>query len=499
MSSFQTNLSLVLAFVAYLIFMIGIGMYFYGKNRTTTEYFLGGRKLGSWVTSMSAQASDMSGWLLMGLPGAAYLSGLSASWIAIGLAIGTYLNWRFVAKPLRQYTRVAGDAITLPQFFSNRFRDESGMINLVASVFILVFYLFYTASAFVGAAKLFSSVFGIPYLAALAVGVLVVVSYTFAGGFFAVCWTDFFQGLLMFFCVLAVPTLAIHGMGGPSAFLGQVEAYNPNFLSFLVDGATNQALTGLGIVSLVAWGLGYFGQPHILVRFMGIASPAAIKKSRRIATVWVVVSLSAAVLIGIAGRMYLPVDLAATGAQETVYITMVTHIFPVFIAGVFLSAILAAIMSTADSQLLVTSSAITEDLYHAKLRPHASAMEQMWVSRICVVVVALVAALIATDPDSTVLGLVEYAWAGFGATFGPLVLCALFWKRCNRYGALAGIVVGGVVDLVWAQLSGGIFDLYEIVPGFLCSLAAILIVSLLTPAPDAAIVKEFDSYRTCED
>ncbi|MCB6366712.1 sodium/proline symporter PutP [Intestinibacillus massiliensis] len=495
----SSNVFLILAFIVYLLFMVGIGMYFYGKNRTTTEYFLGGRKLGSWVTSMSAQASDMSGWLLMGLPGAAYLSGISAGWIAIGLGVGTYLNWLFVAKPLRQYTKVAGDAITLPQFFKNRFRDKSGIVSVVAAVFILVFFLFYTASGFVSAAKLFSSVFGIPYLAALAVGVVVVVSYTFAGGFFAVCWTDFFQGMLMFFCVLAVPTMAISSLGGPSAFIGQVEAFNPNFLSMLVDGATNQPYTLLGIVSLVAWGLGYFGQPHILVRFMGIESPKAIKKSRRIATVWVAISLTAAVVIGVAGRMFLGDILVEGGAQETVYITMVTHIFPVFIAGIFLSAILAAIMSTADSQLLVTASAITEDFYHAKIRKHAGAQELMWVSRICVIAVAVIAALIATNPESTVLGLVSYAWAGFGATFGPLVLCSLFWKRTTRQGALAGIIVGGVVDLVWAQLSGGIFDLYEIVPGFVLGLAAIIVVSLLTPAPEKEVTDEFETYRECVD
>lgn len=495
----SSNIFLVFAFIVYLAAMIGVGMFFYGKSRTTTEYFLGGRKLGSWVTSMSAQASDMSGWLLMGLPGAAYLAGVSAAWIGIGLAIGTYLNWLIVAKPLRQYTKVCGDSITLPQFFSNRFKDESGVLRIVCSVFILVFYLFYTASAFVSASKLFSSVFGIPYLVALLIGVLVVVSYTFAGGFSAVCWTDFFQGLLMFFCIIAVPVLAINGLGGPSEFYQTVNNFNPNFWNFFVDGATNEALSALGIISLLAWGLGYFGQPHILVRFMGITSPSAIKKSRRIATVWVFISLAAAIIIGIAGRMFLTTDLVEGAQQETVYIAMVQQIFPVFIAGIFLSAILAAIMSTADSQLLVTSSALTEDFYHAKLRPHASAKEQMWVSRICVIGVALVAAFIATDPNSSVLDLVEYAWAGFGSTFGPLVLCSLFWKRANKYGAVAGVVVGGIVDLVWAQLSGGIFDLYEIVPGFVFGLLAIIIVSLVTPEPEKEIVEQFEGYTSCQD
>lgn len=493
------KLPVILAFACYLIFMIGIGMYFYGKNRTTDEYFLGGRRLGSWVVSMSAQASDMSGWLLMGLPGAAYLSGISAGWIAIGLAIGTYLNWLFVAKRLRQYTKVADDAITLPQFFKNRFHDSTGMISVVSAIFILVFFLFYTASGFVSCAKLFSSVFGLNYYVALVIGAVVVISYTFAGGFFAVCWTDFFQGLLMFFCVLAVPTIAINSMGDFSSFLSDVEAFNPNFLSMFVDGATNEPYTFLGIVSLVAWGLGYFGQPHILVRFMGIESPAAIKKSRRIATVWVLISLTAAVLIGLSGRMYLGDMLLEGGAQETVYITMVSKIFPVFIGGIFLSAILAAIMSTADSQLLVTASAITEDFYHNKIRPNASPSELMWVSRICVMAVALIAVFIATDQDSTVLGLVSYAWAGFGSAFGPLVLCSLFWKCTNKYGAYAGIVVGGLTSIIWAQLKGGIFDLYEIVPGFVFGLIAIIIVSLLTPAPNAEIIREFESYSSCEE
>ena len=427
----------IAAFCCYLIFMLCIGMYFVGKNRTTNEYFLGGRQLGSWVTSMSAQASDMSGWLLMGLPGAAYLSGISAGWIAIGLAIGTYLNWLLVAKRLRQYTKTAGDAITLPQFFKNRFHDESGWISVVAAVFILVFFLFYTASGFVSCAKLFSSVFGIPYMVSLLVGAVVVISYTFAGGFFAVCWTDFFQGILMFFCVLAVPTIAIFSMGGPTEFFSQVEAFNPNFLNMLVDGATGVPYTAMGIISLLAWGLGYFGQPHILVRFMGISSPQAIKKSRRIATVWVLI------------------------------------------------------------QLLVTASAITEDFYHNKIRKNASEKELMWVSRGCVMAVAIIAVLIATNQNSTILGLVSYAWGGFGSAFGPLVLCSLFWRRTNKQGAYAGIIVGGVVDLVWAQLSGGIFDLYEIVPGFVFGLLAIVVVSLLTPAPTKAVTDEFDSYHHC--
>ena len=491
----------LVAFGVYLIFMICMGVYFYGEKPHDQRIFPRWPK--AWLLGHldeRAQASDMSGWLLMGLPGAAYLSGISAGWIAIGLAIGTYLNWLLVAKPLRQYTKVADDAITLPQFFKNRFKDESGMISVIAAIFILVFFLFYTASGFVSCAKLFSSVFGMPYLVSLLIGAVVVISYTFAGGFFAVCWTDFFQGLLMFFCVIAVPSIAIGSLGGPADFFAQVDSFNPNFLNLFVDGATNTPYTAIGIISLIAWGLGYFGQPHILIRFMGIESPKAIKKSRRIATVWVLISLTAAVLIGVSGRMFLGDGLLVTaGNEETIYINMVTRIFPVFIAGIFLSAILAAIMSTADSQLLVTASAITEDFYHNKIRPNASAKELMWVSRGCVMVVALIAVLIATNQNSTVLGLVEYAWAGFGSAFGPLVLCSLFWRRANKYGAYAGIIVGGLVDLFWAQMSGGIFELYEIVPGFVCGLLAIIIVSLATPAPSKEITDKFDSYRTCEE
>ncbi len=373
------------------------------------------------------------------------------------------------------------------------------MVSVLSAIFILVFFLFYTASGFVSCAKLFSSVFGLNYMVALLIGAVVVISYTFAGGFFAVCWTDFFQGMIMFFCIIAVPFMAIKDMGGFSTFISDVESFNPNFLSMFVDGQTNEPYTFMGIFSLVAWGFGYFGQPHILVRFMGIESPAAIKKSRRIATVWVLISLTAAVLIGVAGRMFLGDILTDGGQQETIYISMVSRIFPVFIGGIFLSAILAAIMSTADSQLLVTASAITEDFYHNKIRPNASAKELMWVSRICVMAVAVIAVLIATNQNNTILGLVSYAWAGFGAAFGPLVLCSLFWKRTNKFGAYAGIIVGGLTTIVWAQLSGGIFDVYEIVPGFFFGLIAIIVVSLLTPAPEPEILREFETYRSCED
>lgn len=493
------NFQTILAFILYLIFMLAIGGLFYGKSRSTADYFLGGRKLGSWVTSMSAQASDMSGWLLMGLPGYAYIAGFEASWIAVGLAIGTYLNWKFVAKRLRNYTEISGNSITIPAFFGNRFRDKSGILRIVSAVFILIFFLIYTSSGFVAGAKLFTAVFGISYLAALVIGTLVVISYTFMGGFFAVCWTDFFQGILMFFSVVAVPSAAVISMGGAGATVNKIKLLNAELLNPLST-AKGETISAIALISLLAWGLGYFGQPHILIHFMGIKSAGEIKKSRIIAMVWVVISLAAAVLIGIVGRVFLAQNLESN-ASETVYITMVGEIFPYFIAGILLSAILAAIMSTADSQLLVTASAITEDFYKALFRKQAGEKELMWISRLTVVGVAVIAFLMATDPNNTVLGLVEYAWAGFGATFGPIVLLSLFWKRTTRNGAIAGIVVGGITTILWQQLGkacGGLFELYEIVPGFIFSIIAITIVSLMDKEPSEEIIAEFEAVDKIE-
>lgn len=496
----NNNFQLIISFSVYLAFMVFIGFYFYKRTNTSTDYFLGGRKLGSWVTSMSAQASDMSGWLLMGLPGAAYMSGISASWIAIGLAVGTYINWRFVAKRLRQYTKISGNSITIPQFFSNRFKDNSGALKLISSFFILIFYLVYTSSGFVACATLFSSVFGISYTTSLIIGILIVVSYTFAGGFFAVSWTDFFQGILMFFAILAVPAIAINGLGGFGEFTNKIAQFNPNFLNIFTD-ADGSKLTAIALISFLAWGLGYFGQPHILIRFMGIKSPAAIKKSRRIATVWTVISLIAAVLIGMSGRLFIGSDLISVSG-ETVYLEMVTSIFPVFIAGIFLCAVLAAIMSTADSQLLVTSSAITEDFYKSIFKKHASGKELMWVGRATVILVALIAGFMASNPANTILGLVENAWAGFGATFGPLVLCSLYYKNTTKNGAIAGIITGGLTTIIWRYLGssvGGIFTLYEIVPGFIFSLIAIFIFSNIGNKPTAEMIEEFTTYTSCEE
>ena len=487
----ESNLTIIVIFVLYLVMMLAIGLMAYKKTSNTEDYFLGGRKLGSWVVSLSAQASDMSGWMLMGLPGAAYIAGLEAGWIALGLTIGTYLNWKLVAKRLRNYTE-ACNAITIPQFLGNRYRDDQNILRIVSSLFILIFFLVYTASAFVSGGKLFSTVFGIDYTVALLICAVVVVSYTFAGGFFAVCWTDLVQGILMFVAIVIVPCAAVVSMGGIDATIARIEAVNVNMLNpFITIDGTHIAM--ITVISSLAWGLGYFGQPHILVRFMGIDDAKSIKKSRLIAMVWVIFSLTAATLVGLLGRVFLTQDLS-NSSGETVYILMVMKIFPLIIAGVFL----AAVMSTADSQLLVTASAITEDFYKAKIRPNASDKELMMVSRLTVMGVSIIAILIALNPNNTVLGLVENAWAGFGATFGPIMLFSLFYKKTSRNGAIAGIVTGGLVAIIWRNLGnmyGGIFSLYEIVPGFILSAIAIYLVSKFGQEPSQEIQDEFEKVR----
>lgn len=487
------NVNILISFIVYLVAMLAIGWFFYYKTRNLSDYILGGRGLNSWVASMSAQASDMSGWLLLGLPGYAYLAGFEASWIAVGLCVGTYLNWKFVAKRLRKYTEVAGNSITIPDYFENRFRDRSNVLRIVSAFFILVFFLIYTASGFVAGAKLFSTVFNLPYTLGLLIGALVIISYTFLGGFNAVSWTDFIQGTIMFFAVLAVPIIGINAMGGLGAFNRAITGTNPELLNLFTT-ADGNSLSWIAVTSLLAWGLGYFGQPHILARFMAIKSSDQIKPARRIAMVWVVISLSCAVCIGIVGRVYLKTFLAGN-SSETVFMELVNVLVHPLPAGVLLAAILAAIMSTADSQLLVTSSAITQDFYKVLLRKTAGNRELLWVGRLSVVLVAVAAFVIALEPDSSVLGLVAYAWGGFGAAFGPLILISLFWKRMTRNGALAGIVSGGVTVLIWKQLHGGIFDLYEIVPGFVLSVLMIVVVSLLDRPPHADIVAEFESVE----
>jgi sodium/proline symporter len=485
----EDNISILFSFIVYLAFMLLIGWIFYRRTKNLSDYILGGRGLNTWVTSMSAQASDMSGWLLLGLPGYAYLAGMEAGWIAIGLGLGTYLNWKLVARRLRRYTEMAGDAITLPDYFENRFHDKSKILRIVSALFILVFFLIYTSSGFVAGARLFSTVFGLSYPLALLIGAFVIIAYTFLGGFMAVSWTDFFQGTIMFFAVLIVPVVGIQALGGLHAFKLSVQQINPALLG-LFSGADGKGLSVIAIVSLAAWGLGYFGQPHILARFMAIRSADRIKRARHIAMVWVIISLTCAVMVGIIGRAYLKTFLSGV-QSETVFMELVNALTPPLLAGILLAAILAAIMSTADSQLLVTSSAITEDFYRVLFRKKAGGKELLWVGRLAVVAVAAIAYVIALDPDSSVLGLVAYAWGGFGAAFGPLVLISLFWQRMTRNGALAGIVVGGLTVLIWKHLQGGLFDMYEIVPGFLFSCLTIFTVSLLDHPPAQSILDEF--------
>ncbi|MFW5827470.1 MAG: sodium/proline symporter PutP [Alkalispirochaeta sp.] len=486
----QDNPVIIATFILYLVFMLGVGVFFYRRTKDLSDYILGGRKVNYWVTSLSAQASDMSGWLLMGLPGFAYLAGLEAIWIAVGLAVGTWVNWKFVARRLRIYTELAGDSITLPDYFENRFGDRSRILRIVSSIFILIFFLIYTSSGFVAGAKLFSSVFGLPYQTGLYVGVVVIIGYTFLGGFMAVSWTDFFQGVLMFIAVTIVPVLGFSLAGGLGGTISTVREMNPELLNAFttVDGS---AVGAIAIISSLAWGLGYFGQPHILARFMGIRNAEEVAPARKIATVWVVVSLAMAVVIGLVGLAGLPAE-ALEADSERVFILLIDAVVPPVLAGIFLSAILAAIMSTADSQLLVTSSALTEDLYAVLLRDKASQNELVWISRGSVVVVALIAMFIAFDPESSVLGLVSYAWGGFGATFGPIILLSLFWRRMTRNGALAGLLVGGITVIAWYNLSGGIFDLYEIVPGFVLGLIAIVVFSLIDSEPAAELTEVFD-------
>lgn len=486
-------ITIAIVFFIYLALMVAIGFKFYSKTSDLSDYFLGGRNLGSWLTALSAQASDMSGWLLIGLPGTAYVvyTGTSeAIWTAIGLVIGTYLNWLFVAKRLRKYTEVSGNSITIPDFLENRFKDSKHILRVASAIFIVIFFLVYTSSQFSAAAKLFSTVFGLNYTTGLILGAAIIVSYTALGGFAAVCWTDAIQGGIMFFALMAVPFMALHEIGGVAEVSTRLAELTPESLGFfpMKDGAINSMLLASGL----GWGLGYFGQPHILTRFMAIQSPDMIRKSRTIAMIWVIITLAAAVAIGVIGKAYMP-DL---GDGETIYMAMINSMFPDVIAGILLTAILAAIMSTASSQLLVTASSASRDLYALLFKKSTEGHEIVWVSRLTVLVISIIAILIALDADSSVFGLVSCAWGGFGAAFGPLILFSLFWKRTTLQGALAGMLAGGGVDLFWYYMkgNGGIFSVYEIIPGFIASAAAIVVFSLMTKLPKE-IADEFDESK----
>jgi len=455
-------------------------------------FILGGRKLSSWVAAMSAQSSDMSGWLLIGLPGAAYaiFEGTSeAMWTAIGLWIGTYLNWLFVAKRLRKYTYVSGNSITLPDFFENRFKDTHHILRLISGVFIVIFFLVYTSSQFASGGKLFNTIFGIDYKYGLLIGAVIILAYTALGGFNAVCITDTIMGAIMFFALIAVPIIAVVHMGGTSAIAHRLSALTPETMGFFPKDAQGNINTLL-LASSLGWGLGYFGQPHILARFMGIESPDDIRKSRVIAMIWVTVTLAAAVLIGVIGKAMLP-DLAD---GETVYMKMINIMCNPVVAGLLMVAILAAIMSTASSQLLVTSASVSRDIYATIFKKDVNGRGIVWASRVTVVIVAVIAIFMAMNPNSSVFGLVSFAWGGFGAAFGPMILFSLFWRRMTLPGAISGMVVGGVTDLFWYVMQGGIFDIYEIIPGFVISSIVIIIVSLATKTTKE-ITDEFDSVK----
>ena len=485
------NISIVAAFIIYLSVMMFIGIYFYRRTQNMSDYILGSRKLGAWVISMSAEASDMSGWMLMGLPGYAYIAGLNAGWIALGLGLGTWANWKLVAARLRKYTELANNSLTLPDFLLNRYGDKSNLLRIVPAVFILIFFIIYTSSSFVASGKLFETVFGLPYGWALILGGAVVIFYTSVGGFLAVVWTDFIQGIMMFCAIFLVPVMAAYVLGGISATESAILAANPNFFSPMTkpDGSS---MTLVELLSLMGWGLGYFGQPHILVRFMAIRSSGALRHATRIAMIWVVVSLTAAVLVGMVGRPFLANELTGAGAEK-VFLVMTHELFSPFFAGIILSAVLAAIMSTVSSQLLVASSAFAQDLYHTLLQKDASENELVWVNRISTFVIAAIAMVLALNPDSFILDIVAYAWAGFGAAFGPAILASLFWRRATRNGVLAGIVVGGLTVLIWKQLA--LFGLYEIIPGFLFSSLAIYIVSKMDAPPSEEITAVFDEVE----
>ena len=475
----------IVTFVAYFILLLGIGLYFYRRNESIEEYLLGGRGMGAWVTALSAQASDMSGWLLMGLPGAIYVGGLTGAWIAVGLFIGTSLNWIFVSRRLRAYTQKT-NSITLPCFFEDRFGDPTGLLRMVGAMVILIFFTIYASSGLVAAGKLFESIFGVSYQAAVLIGGSIIILYTFLGGFLAVCWTDLFQGALMVVALVVVPALAYSRAGGIDGIREGMMLKDIARSVVPPGGAT--AL--LAIVSAMAWGLGYFGQPHILVRFMSAKSLAKLSRSMVIAIVWVFISLTGAVLIGLIG-----IGLFRTvpgNDPEKVFIYMIAEVTHPWIGGVMLAAVLSAIMSTIDSQLLVSSSALTEDFYQKVIKRDASEREVVIVGRTCVIIISAVALVLALGVKSeTILEIVAYAWGGFGAAFGPLILFALYSRRTTWQAALAGMVAGTVVLVVWKQVGLG-NRLYELVPGFVANFLVILTLNTLIQQNNERVLGQYD-------
>ena len=516
----EGSLQILIAMVCYMAVVIGIGIYFAKRsNQSSEDYFLGGRSLGPWVTAMSAEASDMSGWLLMGLPGVAYWCGLSdAAWTSIGLALGTYINWLLVAKRLRRYSAVAGDAITLPDFFSNRFHEKKKVIMTLAALFILIFFTVYASSCFVTCGKLFSTLFGASYQSMMIAGALFVVIYTFLGGFLAESASDFMQAVVMIFALTVILITGTLAAGGLQAVVDNAKNI-PGFFTFfgiaspsvdangiqqVANGAPVFGEAGsygfLTIISTLSWGLGYFGMPQVLLRFMAIRKTDELVRARRIATVWVVISLAAAVLIGLMGRAMFPVHetLNTASGAENVFIVLSRHLLPPLLAGLVMAGILAATISSSDSYLLIAASAVSLNIFKGILKKDASDKQVMTMSRIILLLIAVVGVIIAMDENSVIFTIVSFAWAGFGAVFGPIMLFSLFWKRTTQAGAIAGMVTGGVMVFLWKlalKPLGGVFGIYELFPAFVLSCLVILVVSLLTPVPSAQIQQEFDLAR----
>lgn len=512
-----STIQILIAMCAYMAVMVFIGV-FYAKraNENSENYFLGGRGLGPWVAAMSAEASDMSGWLLMGLPGVAYWCGIAdAAWTAIGLAVGTYLNWLLVSKRLRRYSIKAGNAITLPEFFSNRFHESKKVVMTIAALFILIFFTVYAASCLVTCGKLFSTLFDAPYVPMMILGALFVLIYTFLGGFLAESMSDFIQALVMVAVLVLVLVIGTVSAGGFAQVLANTQSI-PGFLDFfgiasptLENGvqavANGQPVFGdagsyglLTVVSTLAWGLGYFGMPQVLLRFMAIRKEDELKLSRRVAIIWCIISLFAAVVIGVIGRSLYPTDLGTASGAENIFILMSTRLLPPLIAGMAMAGILAATMSSSDSYLLIASSAFAKNIYQGVFKKEATDKQVMTMSRLALLAITVIAIIIALDENSVIFTIVSFAWAGFGATFGPLVLFSLFWKRTNRAGAIAGMVGGGLMVFFWKLVMrplGGLWNIYELLPAFIFSAICIVVVSLLTKKPDAQIEKEFDEVR----
>lgn len=505
-----STIAILIAFALYLCFMVAIGVWSMKKTSSTEDYFLGGRALGGWVAALSAQASDMSGWLLMGLPGSIYAFGTGQAWIAIGLFAGTVCNWLFISKRLRRYTIVANNSMTLPEFFENRYHDKKKIILTISSVVIVIFFLVYTASALASGGKLFHAVFGIDYHVALAIGAAVILVYTFLGGFLAVCTTDFVQGMLMLVGLMVVPIFAYAFLDG--SFKEQIIASGAaggydSYMSLFSNGGKPYRF--IDILSWLAWGFGYCGMPHILVRFMAVKSEKELGKSSAVAIIWCFLSLVAACVIGVLGRAYFGSNILED--SENVFIQMINSIFNSklmlpFVGGIFICGILAAIMSTADSQLLVCASSVSKDIYKNIVKPDAGDKKVLQISRITVIIVAVLAFIIAWNPKSSIMELVSDAWAGLGSAFGPLVVASLFWKRTNLNGAVAGIVSGGLTVIIWdylpiinGQTIYAATGIYSLLVGFVISFIFIVVVSLCTKAPSREIMEEFDKARRAAD